>query len=236
MSLNLSLGVVAGLKFESDIVRRRAAHEGMADRILVRTGLGRAHARAAADALIAEGARALLSFGIAGGLDPALECGTTVIATSIKADGFSTLACTPEWIEKLHQALRASTPVVRGDLADASVILGTSAQKTAAFAVTGALAADMESYGIAQAAHAANVPFTAIRIVADTAAEDLPEIALHAMAPDGSLKLRETLMRVVKQPGQIPQLLRLGRSTARARRRLEDLAAIGVRKMFWSEL
>jgi len=235
MSPHLQLGVVAGLKFESDIIRRRAAHEGIADRILVGEGLGRAAARAAANALIAEGARALLSFGIAGGLDPAIECGTTVIAIGIKAEDLGTRACTPEWAERLHQALRGATPVVRGDLAYAAAILGTGSEKAAAFAATGALAADMESYGIAEAAHAANVSFAAVRIVADTALEDLPSIALHAMAPDGSLKLGETLKRVARQPGQIPHLLRLGRSTARARRRLADLAAIGIREMFWND-
>lgn len=234
--MNLRLGIVTGLKFESDIVRQRAAHEGFADRILVGIGLGRENARTAAETLIAEGATALLSFGIAGGLDPAIECGTSIIAATIKAEGLALRACTPEWVERLDRALRASMPIVRGDLAHAGTMLGTAAQKAALFAASQALAADMESYGIAEAAHAAALPFAAVRVVADTADEGLPDIAQHAMAPDGSLKLGETLKRIARQPGQIPQVLRLGRSTARARRRLSDIAALGIPAMFWSSL
>lgn len=231
--IDVRLGIVTGLKFESDIVRRRAAHEGVADRILARAGIGRERARAAGEALIAEGATALLSFGIAGGLDPAIECGTSVIATTIKADNLPRLESASEWVERLHHALRGSTPVARGDLGQAEAILGTSAVKAALFATTGALAADMESYGVAEAAHAAALPFAAVRVVADTAGEGLPEIARHAMAADGSLRLGETLKRIAAQPGQIPQLLRLARSTGRARRRLADIAALGIPAAFW---
>ena len=231
MQANPRIGVVTGLEFESDVIRRRARHDGLADKILVRAGLGRQRARQAAEALLAEGATALLSFGIAGGLDPNVPCETAVIATAIKAEKMPTLACTPAWIERMSKSIRASQS---GALAYAPAILVTSMDKAGTFTATGALAADMESYGIGEAALAANVPFAALRVVADTAGDVLPEIALHAIAPDGSFKLGETLGRVLRNPTQLPGRLRLGRATGRARNRLDDLAAAAVGKLFFA--
>lgn len=227
------LGVITGLEFEASVVRRAARDAGVADRVLVECGLGRDRACDAAKGLLRDGAKALLSFGIAGGLNPSVVCETTVIATAIKAEGMPTVPCSETWAAHLEEALRASTPIVRGDLAYAPGILITSMDKAGAFGATRALAADMESYGVGEAALAANVPFAALRVIADTADEQLPEIALHAMAADGSLKLGETLSRVLKNPGQIPGLLRLGQSTGRARRRLRALAATGAGKLFF---
>jgi hypothetical protein len=141
------------------------------------------------------------------------------------------LACSPAWTERMSKSFHAAR---NGALAYAPVTLISSMDKAGTFTATGALAADMESYGIGEAALAANVPFAALRVVADTAGDELPEIALHAVAPDGSFKLGDTLGHIMKNPAQIPGLLRLGRSTARARNRLDDLAAAGVAKLFFA--
>lgn len=228
------VGVVTGLEFEADVVLRHARFAGVADHVLVKAGLGRARARRAAEDLLSQGATALLSFGIAGGVAPNLACGTTVLATAVRAENMETIACTPAWTARLADALQASSPFAQGALAYAPAILITRLEKSATFAATHALAADMESYGVGEAALKAGVPFAAVRVVADTAGERLPEIALHAMAPDGSLKLMETLSRILRNPRQIPGLIRLGRSTARARRRLDSVAALGAPKAFFS--
>lgn len=226
------IGVVTGLAFESDVILRRARYDGVADKVLVRTGFGRERSRRAAEALLTEGATALLSFGIASGLDPNVRCETAVIAIAVKAENMPALACTPSWLERMARTFGAHQPSACGHLAYAPVMLITGLDKARTFRATGALAADMESYGVGEAALAAHVPFAALRVVADTAGDELPEIALHAIAPDGSLELGETLGRILKNPAQIPGLLKLGRSAARARNRLDALAATGVRNLF----
>lgn len=225
------LGVVTGLDFEAAVIRRSARDAGVADRVLVACGLGRERARAAAGKLIADGARALLSFGIAGGLDPSTPCGTAVVANAVRAEGLPALSSQESWAARLAAALNAA----RGDLAHAPAILANPMDKAGLYGMTRALAADMESYGVGEAALAAGLPFAAIRVIADTADDHVPEIALHAMAEDGSLKLGETLGRVARSPGQIPGLIRLGQSTGRARRRLRALAAAGTEKLFFAE-
>jgi adenosylhomocysteine nucleosidase len=229
------VGVVTGLAFEANIVRYHARFAGVADRVLVAAGLGRERARRAAEELVGQGATALLSFGIAGGLAPHIACETAVVATAIKAENMETIACEPAWTARLANALCSSSPFVQGELAYAPIVLMTSLDKNRTFTATNAFAADMESYGVGEAALKAGLPFAAVRVVADTAGDQLPEIALHAMAPDGSLKLAETLARIVRSPGQIPGLIRLGRSTGRARRRLGRVAALSAPEAFFSE-
>ncbi len=229
------VGIVTGLAFEADVVRNHARFAGVADRVLVAAGFGRERARRSAEELLAQGATALLSFGIAGGLAPNIACETAVVATAVKAENMETIACTPAWTARLVEALRSSLSFAQGELAYAPDVLTTSSDKAGTYAATGALAADMESYGVGEAAQKAGIPFAAIRVVADTAGEQLPEIALHAMASDGTLKLAETLSRVVRSPGQITGLIRLGRSTARARRRLGAIAALIAPHAFVSE-
>jgi len=224
------LGVVTGLSFEAAVVARGARDAGVADRILVKAGLGRAEARRAAEALIAEGATALLSFGIAGGLAPAALCGAAVVANTVA--GENTLGCSAVWSDRLCAGFGIE---LRGTLAQTSRIIGRSSEKAALFSATGALAADMESYGVGEAAQAAGLPFAVLRVIADTAGDDLPDIALGAMAADGSLKVRETFGRILQNPAQIPGLVRLGRATGRARKRLRALAALGARDLFFMQ-
>ncbi|MGE4064381.1 MAG: hypothetical protein AB7E79_13525 [Rhodospirillaceae bacterium] len=227
----MRIGVVCGLGFEAEIVTRRARYEGLADRILVSAGLGRERARTAAEKLLADNALALLSFGLAAGLDPSLTSGTTILASSIRAQALPSIECTPDWGERLSTAFPSAR---RGILAHAPQIVALGAEKRKLRAATQGLAADMESYGVAEAAAAANIPFAALRVVADRADENLPEIALHAMAPDGSLRLAEVLGRIARSPGQVPSLIKLALSTARARQRLEEIARAGTKETFFS--
>lgn len=227
------LGIVTGLRFEARAVRDAARAAGVQDRILTASGLGRAAARRAGETLRAQGATALMSFGIAGGLDPALARGTAVIAAAVLAEDLPPLPCAAPWRAHLAQALARTGPLNEAPLAHAPAVLTSGADKARLFATTGAAAADMESYGVGEAA--AGCPFAAVRVIADTADEHLPGIALHAMGPDGSLRLAATLGRILCVPWQLPGLLRLGRTSAQATRRLEALAAAGAPRLFLVE-
>lgn len=229
------LGVVTGLEFEADLVRRYARRGDVADRVWVACGLGRDQANAAAERLIADGARALLSFGIAGGVSPAVSRGTLVLSTEIRGEALHPLPTSSEWNARLITLLDPLGATTHSPLAHTPHVVATTVEKARLCAATGAVAVDMESYGIAEAAFQARLPFTAIRVVADTAAESLPEIALHAVAPDGSVRLAETIGRVARSPQQIPALIRLGRATSRARARLNEIAALCTRRLFLSQ-
>ncbi len=60
------------------------------------------------------------------------------------------------------------------------------AAKATLRAASGALAIDMESAAVAEAAAEAGVPFLVLRVIADPADRAIPPVALHGVAPDGS--------------------------------------------------
>ena len=77
-------GIVTGLRFEADIVRRRPSRAGSDSWAVTCLGPGPNRAARAAQSLIDDGAKGWLSLGAAGGCDPALPPGTVIVATGIR--------------------------------------------------------------------------------------------------------------------------------------------------------
>jgi hypothetical protein len=74
----------------------------------------------------------------------------------------------------------------------------------------------MESHIAARVAAAGNLPFAALRVVADDSRSALPEAALTAIGADGEVKLTVVLRSLARRPNQIPALMRAGRDAATA--------------------
>lgn len=216
------LGVITGIAMEAKLLERFVG----ASLMVVHAGLDPSAAHRAAEKMIADGATALLSFGLAGGLNPAVGAGAVVIPAQVR--GQKTLACDLAWTKRLA-ALVKETPSL---LAHAPAVLATPEAKAQVFAATGAPAADMESYGIAEVAAVHGLPFAALRVVADTAADAIPSTALKSMNPDGRLRVGAAAWGALTHPWQIPDLIRLGRRTGTAMSKLEDLARLGAGALF----
>jgi adenosylhomocysteine nucleosidase len=81
---------------------------------------------------------------------------------------------------------------------------------------------------VARVATAATVPFAVLRAVADPADRDLPPAAVTALSEAGKIKGGKVLGSVLRQPGQIGELVLLARNAAAARsalvRRLRRLS------------
>ena len=151
----------------------------------------------------AEGALAILSFGIAGGLTAAVP-GTWVVAETVITP---TARCPVDraWAAALAQRLPGA---LRGDVAGSDAIIATPVEKRALGATSGAIAVDTESHIVAAFAAAAGVPFAVFRVVADPVTRSLAPAALKGMRPDGTVDQRAVLGSLVRQPGQLPTLLR----------------------------
>ena len=174
-------------------------------------GGGAAGAATAAESL-APNVQALVSFGLAGGLDPALRPGQ-VIVPAIVIDGPASWQTDPT----LTEALGGATP---GLLIGGGTVIASAIAKRAAFASTGAQAVDLESAAVARAAAHHALPFAALRAIADPAHRSLPQAALAALGPNGQIALVRVIRTALRHPAELPALIALAADTARARRAL----------------
>jgi hopanoid-associated phosphorylase len=178
---------------------------------------------AAADA----GARGIVSFGIAGGLDPALPAGTLVVASAVVAKD-ARYEADARWSQAL---LKANPGAVHGIIAGADAPVCEPSEKRALRETTGAGAVDMESHLVAAFAQERGLPFAAFRAIADSADRRLPKAVLNAMRPDGSADIGAVLCSLAREPSQLPDLIRTGFDTGRAKKALlrdRDLLGAGL--------
>ncbi|MBD0270311.1 MAG: nucleoside phosphorylase [Acetobacteraceae bacterium] len=164
----------------------------------------------------AEGATAVLSFGIAGGLDTALEPGTLVVATRVRSPGGAWPADTA-WSSALVRASGARLGVVAGASA---VVSGPDAKRSLRL-MTDALVVDMESAVAAAFAAARGLPFAVLRAVADTAEEALPRAAAVGLTRTGRPAPGRVAIALLRRPGELPALVQVAK---RSRTALEALA------------
>jgi len=166
------------------------------------------------EAAVADGAIAVVSFGIAGGLAGGMRPGACVVAEAVVSpEGIRYETC-PSWRRRLADALAPGA--VCGAIAGVGKPVASCAEKLALHERTGALVADMESHVAARVALAASLPFAALRVVADPADRTLPPAALDGMRPDGSADIGAVLRSLAAQPRQLAGLLRVALDTRAA--------------------
>jgi adenosylhomocysteine nucleosidase len=167
-------------------------------------------AERAAQHLQAAGCTALLSFGLAGGLDPALLPGTLVVPEAVvlpDGDVVPANAGLCAWLGGVSHARAAGWDRLVTD----------AAGKGTLHAATRAVCVDLESGAVAQAARRHGLPFAVLRAVCDPAGRDLPPAALIALDARGRIGGLRVLASVLGRPGQIGGLLALAREAGRAR-------------------
>jgi adenosylhomocysteine nucleosidase len=164
--------------------------------------------------------RGVISFGVAGGLDPALKSGDVVVATEV-------LAGDTRWLAglTLSDELLASVPlggrrVIRAGLAGVEQVIAAQDGKAALRSETGAAAVDMESHIAAAYAAEAGLPFAALRVISDPATRALPPLAMAAIKPNGDIDLRKVLRGIARNPLTLGALVSTGIDFNRALRSL----------------
>jgi hopanoid-associated phosphorylase len=157
----------------------------------------------------------ILSFGLGGGLAPALCSGDVVVASHVIATG-KPLETDLDWRARIVSAIGRKQPLHHGLIAGRDAVQARAADKVALHLEKGALAVDMESHVAGDYARRHGLPFAVIRAVSDPAARGLPEIATQALRPDGEVDLPKVLASVLRRPGQIPALIAAGIDSERA--------------------
>lgn len=233
------IGIVAALTAEARTLGPTQPLAGAADpilaladgRLLMISGMGAAAAARAAQMLVAHGAHSLMSFGLAGALEPQLAAGAVLLPDAI-ADGTGAVLPTyAPWRERLAAQLREgrnAREAMSGLLLSVAQPLTSAQSKREARAASGACAVDMESFAIATVAVRSGLPFVALRVVADVATDDLPRGVIAATGARGEVHVPRLLAAVVRAPAQIPALLQLARRYRSALRALRMLAQLDL--------
>lgn len=208
--------VVTGMAFEAAIAA------GANVEVFYRSGAG------GFEAALAERLRSpcagVISFGVAGGLAIGLQPGDIVVPAGV-VDDAATYSTDVRW----SSALRAALPgAFDGVLAASDLPVTGVAGKAALHARGGALAVDMESHMAARQALAAGAPFAACRVVIDPFDRAVPSAALVALDENGRTDIPALLGELLRHPGQIPELMRLGRDASVAKKAMRAArAALG---------
>jgi len=154
--------------------------------------------------------RGVISFGVAGGLDPSLKSGDVVVATEVMAGDTRWLAGLSLSEDQIAGIALGRRRVVRGGLAGVEEVVAAQSSKAALRSVTGAAAVDMESHIAAAYAAENDLPFAALRVISDPATRALPALARTAIKPNGDIDLRMIFQGVVRNPRTLRALVSTG--------------------------
>lgn len=215
------LAVIAALEIEARTLESLA--RGPEVRVYV-SGPGSSRAGSMARDAIANGAGALLCWGVAGALSGDCECADVIVPSRVLSDS-GEWATDPAWRHRVLAALGGRIASSERPLfTSRQLVAGPQARRELAER-SGAAAVDMESAAVAQAAAEAGLPCIVIRVIADGAADVLPEGIESLLTVDGRTRLRG-LWPLLLRPSRILPLLVLARRSAAARRVLRELAGI----------
>ena len=216
----LRLGIITGLLSETHCL------EGLTGPLVRCDGMGPANATQAARGLVAEGCDGLVSFGIAGGLDPALAAGTVVLADGVLVPGGERFISDPDWRTGLQSLLRGHVPTAGGLMIGSDDVIEGIAGKRRLHEETGAVAVDMESHAVARVAMEAGMPFLVVRAISDPADGTIPQAAMAGVDAKGGSRSWAVLVELLKRPGDLPALLRLKKDSAAAKAALRRVGSI----------
>jgi len=151
----------------------------------------------------------VLTCGFAGGLNPYLKLGDVVFEIGNRQ------------LEIENRLLAAGAKPAKFFCADR--IATTVAEKKKLRAETGADVVEMESAAIQAVCAEKNIPCVTVRVISDTADEDLP-LDFNALAKaDQSIDFGKLAWAIAKSPGKIGALMRLQKKTQFAAERLADV-------------
>jgi adenosylhomocysteine nucleosidase len=197
------------LKEEAGPFRKFAAEK--ADVSVLIVGIGRQNAeRSIRQHLAMQTPELVMTCGFAGGLNPDLKLGDVIFELS-KQSG-------PPYVGCDKDLMAAGAKPVKFLCADR--IATTVAEKEKLRNETGADAVEMESGAIHAVCRERGVGCVTVRVISDTANEDLP-LDFNALArPDQSLDFGKLAWAIARSPGKIGALMELQKKTSFAARQL----------------
>ena len=198
---------------EEVAVKDEAAPAGLLEsedgRHILVTGMGRRNAsekfREALDRFAPD---RVLTCGFAGALDPSLKVGDVLFDEDFGGEFAQKLASLGARPAKFYCSTRVAVTV---------------AEKTELRRTTGADAVEMESAVIRTLCRERNISSATIRVISDTAHEDLPLDFNALMTSEQKISFPKLALALIKSPGKIPRLMSLQSNTKLAAGRLGEV-------------
>lgn len=219
------VALITGLEFEAHIARKLVKNTDNSCFVLT-AGLGAPDAvRIVAEAKNS-GALGIVSFGVCGGLDPALPPGSIVLPEIILAGG--EIFVDLNWHKSIKKLLEHDFEIATGKILAVDKTVETVEEKAQLHRQSGACAIDMESGILAREAARKNLPFIAVRVIHDPATQAIPAAFADIMKPNGQIdpwKLVKGLM--LNWPG-FAELRKMSDNDAQARANLEGLTRLAL--------
>ena len=176
------------------------------------SGAGPEAAQRHAEALLAQGVVALISWGCAAALHETLKPGHLLLPSEVLGENAERHVADPRWHAAVAGSLKDTHAPHTGLLVESSRVVATAIDKRALHQESGAIAVDMESAALARVARSHGRPFLVIRSVADSSRLDFPPVLLKALNPRGDARMGPLLRGLATRPRQIPDLMALGQS------------------------
>jgi adenosylhomocysteine nucleosidase len=199
--------VCFAVKEEVGAFRRLVADRRAVKVILV--GMGTRNAEQAIRvALPEQRPQLVLTCGFAGGLRPDLAMGTVVFSADPETGLEPALLAAGAKPARFHCSKQ---------------VAATAEAKRALRESTGADAVEMESGIIRDVCRQQHIPCATVRVILDTAQEDLPLDFNQLMTPRQKLSYRKLALALAGSPGKVGALLRLQKQTQTAAGKLTDV-------------
>jgi adenosylhomocysteine nucleosidase len=194
--------------------------------LLYIAGMGAKQAQVAAEVLIGENASALLSWGSAGALHSKLSAGNLILPKIVIYPQKGIFSTDDGWHNRLLTRLANRLEVFTDPLAQSLSALKSREEKLDFVKQNQALAVDMESASVAEAAVKASLPFMAIRAIADPLEQNIPASVLRAIDESGRFRPFHLLGSLARRPADFLILNQLRRNFIAARTTLTTVAQL----------
>ncbi len=184
------------------------------------SGVGKNRVTASLNRIVAEAPAGVIMAGFCGASDPSLKTGDIHVANLFHATDEGSfpsgaIAANQGLTSTLTDAAHASgCRVITTPSATVPAVAGIVI-KSAVYAALGVASVNMEDYWASCAARSVGIPFASVRVVLDTADQEIPPwVSLYARTP------HRAAWNLVTHPGRVPTLLHLWRQAELARRQL----------------
>src|SRR3989442_9427952 len=204
--------VCFAVKEEARFFRPETGSQEQVETLL--TGIGRHNAEKSIRTLLGQQKpRLVLSCGFAGGLRPDLAAGSVLFSVEAETGLEALLMAAGARPARFHCVDRVAT---------------TAEEKRALWQATSADAVEMESQSICECCRERTIPSGTVRVILDTAGEDLPLDFNQLMTADQRMDYPKLAVALMKSPGKVSALLRLQKQSGDAAQRLADVLNKGL--------